>query len=557
MLLAVGMALVMSASASAVVAFNVEKSVVGAYFTPGDTITYEYRVTSNEPFVGVTVTDNLCGLATYVSGDSNNNGVLNGGAGEIWLYQCQMPAPAVNPSNDLANTGTAQAKLGNEAGPTYTDTDTYTLEAAVLRKQVALYWEYSHVINASGTGDVQFGVDVFQNGVDIGSEFVSANTPLSLWLTPGTWLLQEQTPPTGYVGVPGRTSWNIGVIPREPNPRLDNTIFNIAPFDLAIEKTGPVFAYVGDQVTYTYTVTNTGTGVVTPQVSDDKCGPATYVSGDTNNNGKIEASETWTFTCTYTPGWVFPGPLTNTATVSDVEYPETWTPLYGGDTNASNNTDTYSLYPFVLRKEVGLYNDGQYPDFSAFADNTVFNVKAFLGGVQKGAFTISENSPKQLWLGAGTWTFQEYNLPAGHFAVYPNATITFVTGTYPDWTHLNVTWSGCSHGYWKNHTDDWNAPYTPASSLIGVFGPNALSGDFDDALAFPGGPGVEGAKRILLRQAVAALLNEAEYGAAFGPYSSTGALISAVSTALGTGNRGTMLSLAGTLDYWNNGVCRN
>jgi hypothetical protein len=68
----------------------------------------------------------------------------------------------------------------------FSDTDSYTLEAAVLRKRVALYWEYSHVIDAPGTGAVQFGIDVFKNGVDIGDEVVSANTPLNLWLTPGT-----------------------------------------------------------------------------------------------------------------------------------------------------------------------------------------------------------------------------------------------------------------------------------------------------------------------------------------------------------------------------------
>jgi hypothetical protein len=54
---------------------------------------------------------------------------------------------------------------------------------------------------------------------------------------------------------------------------------------------------------------------------------------------------------------------------------------------------------------------------------------------------------------------------------------------------------------------------------------------------------------------VAALLNEQAYGSAFGPYNTTTALINAVSTALG-GNRGAMTSLAGTLDWWNNGICR-
>ena len=226
----------------------------------------------------------------------------------------------------------------------------------------------------------------------------------------------------------------------------------------------------------------------------------------------------------------------------------------GGDTCSANNTDTYTLYPFVLRKEVGLYNDGASPNFGAFSDDTAFSVKMYKGGTYKTTFSISESSPKYLWLSAGTWKFTEVNLPMGYVAFYPNATITFVTGTYPDWTHLNVTWSGCSHGYWKNHTP-WPSSYLPDTVLTSVFGTNALAGNFAEALAFPGGSGTTGAKQILLRQAVAALLNEAQYGTAFGPYTSTGALVTAVNTALG-GNRGAMLSLAGTLDHWNNGVCR-
>jgi hypothetical protein len=122
-----------------------------------------------------------------------------------------------------------------------------------------------------------------------------------------------------------------------------------------------------------------------------------------------------------------------------------------------------------------------------------------------------------------------------------------------------MTWlSGCSLGYWKNHTADWPAGYLP-THLIGTYFPES---DYYDAtslltaLSFPGGAGVEGAERLLLKQAVASLLNEAEYGPAFGPYASVAALKTAVNAALASGNRTTMLALASTLDHWNNGVCR-
>ncbi|PYT13800.1 MAG: hypothetical protein DMF51_09855, partial [Acidobacteria bacterium] len=56
---------------------------------------------------------------------------------------------------------------------------------------------------------------------------------------------------------------------------------------------------VGDSVTYTYTEENDGQVALTnPFVTDDKCSPVKYASGDTNNNGVLDQAEKWTFTCT-------------------------------------------------------------------------------------------------------------------------------------------------------------------------------------------------------------------------------------------------------------------
>lgn len=71
------------------------------------------------------------------------------------------------------------------------------------------------------------------------------------------------------------------------------------------------------------------------------------------------------------------------------------------------------------------------------------------------------------------------------------------------------------------------------------------------ALAFVGGSGANGAKRILLRAAVAALLNSTSVNYPL----TTSEVITMTSNAMGTGDRGTMLSLAAELDALNNLGC--
>lgn len=54
----------------------------------------------------------------------------------------------------------------------------------------------------------------------------------------------------------------------------------------------------GGMVTYTKTVTNPGTVPLrNVRVADDKCGPVSFTSGDTNGNSLLDPSESWIYTC--------------------------------------------------------------------------------------------------------------------------------------------------------------------------------------------------------------------------------------------------------------------
>jgi hypothetical protein len=54
----------------------------------------------------------------------------------------------------------------------------------------------------------------------------------------------------------------------------------------------------GGKVTYTKKITNPGmVSLSNVGLVDDKCSPVKYISGDTNGDSKLDAVETWTYTC--------------------------------------------------------------------------------------------------------------------------------------------------------------------------------------------------------------------------------------------------------------------
>jgi len=171
--------------------------------------------------------------------------------------------------------------------------------------------------------------------------------------------------------------------------------------------------------------------------------------------------------------------------------------------------------------------------------------------------------------GAGSAVLYSYDPPVAadaglHLPAPSSATLTVSTETgYPPIANALFCYStpgetgfeGCTLGYWKasQHHDSWPAPYFPGTLLQLAFGPHAFNDTFLDALDYKGGPGVDGGKRILLKQAVAALLSstsaQVDYPVA------ADAVTGQVSAALASGDREVMLSLAATLDAYNNLGC--
>jgi len=138
---------------------------------------------------------------------------------------------------------------------------------------------------------------------------------------------------------------------------------------------------------------------------------------------------------------------------------------------------------------------------------------------------------------AGTWLPSDCLNPAG---------LDFVGAAYYVPPAVN---HGCTLGFWKTHTPWTGTGYTTDETLTAAgFTSTGTSGSVSmlDALSFSGGNTVQDAKNLLLKQAVAALLNAATPGMNY-PLTTT-EILNQVNAALATGNRGTILALAATLE---------
>ncbi len=173
--------------------------------------------------------------------------------------------------------------------------------------------------------------------------------------------------------------------------------------------------------------------------------------------------------------------------------------------------------------------------------------------------TVLAPSESMTCTASGTATAGQYanigtasGLPAGFSAVTASDPSHYYGGTPP-------SNQGCTPGYWKNHTGSWPpAGYSPSQAVDSVFAnvntyyPALGNATLLAALSFAGGAGGEGAAEILLRAAVAAMLNASHPGVAY-PRTAA-AVIADVNTAL-LQNRDAMLALAAALDAENNRGC--
>ena len=330
----------------------------------GQAITWTYTVT-NDGNVGlsdVTVTDDQTGVTpAYVSGDADSDGVLD--LSETWIYTASGTATA----GPYANTGEACGSFTADVGGTREDCETDTSSYFGADPSLTIEKQVSVDGGAAGTfvdADTTTGPTLVEGGDDPVFRFLIHNTgnvALDVTLTDSVFIL----PPTCDPGVLAANdnaaggadefsctvtgTWaagqhsNEGIASATYTDDAANTetvtekdkahYFGADP-SISLSKSAAPTTYntVGQVITYTYTITNTGNVTLTGpfSVTDNKTGTISPCG-----SGPLAPAGTTSCTATYsvTQADINAGSITNTATAT-----ATYTDDAGNDETVTSNT---------------------------------------------------------------------------------------------------------------------------------------------------------------------------------------------------------------------------
>jgi uncharacterized repeat protein (TIGR01451 family) len=278
----------------------------------GSTVTFTIAVTNtgDVTLTNVTVSDALAPNCAGVIGDL-------GPAGGSTSYECTLANVTTDFTNSAMVTGTHS--LGGTVGITDTalvDVINPDIEIAKTPDtQVVLSGStVTFTIVVTNTGDVPLTNVTVSDAQAPNCAKTSGDLPD---LVPGENTRYECTLASVTADFTNSATV-IGTPPVGTDVSDSDTAFvDVTSPGISIVKTAdPTTIYAGDTVTYTYTVTNPGDDPLSAvSVSDDKCGPVTFVGGDSNSDDLLDAGETWTYRCVTT----LDEDTTNTATATGTD----------------------------------------------------------------------------------------------------------------------------------------------------------------------------------------------------------------------------------------------
>ena len=284
----------------------------------GTEVTYTGTVTNtgDVPLVLSDGGDDHCSDIEFIDGDTNGDGRLD--LTETWTYQCTRTLQAGLTQDEILVDNTADVTGVDPNGEVVTDDDPASVE--VLVPAINLEKVASATLVAPGTpvtytftvtnlgndplsaitldGSTQSAIPDFVSGDTNGEHDPRPHGDVDLHLRRG----HHRRRPDDQ---PGNRHRHADARPHVDDPA--DAEVDVVYEDMNLDKTpSSNVVFVGDEVTYTYVVSNPAADDLTPippttradLVTDDFCAPVTFVGGDTGDDEVLSQDEEWTYTCT-------------------------------------------------------------------------------------------------------------------------------------------------------------------------------------------------------------------------------------------------------------------
>ena len=258
----------------------------------------------------------FAGGATYVSGDTNDNDILE--TTETWTYSADyvVTQADLNAGTNLVNVAGVDTdqtdRQTDDATSTVDQNPSLTIAKSLTNGNDAVVdtagetIEYTIMVENTGNVDLTNVVldDVFAGGATYVSGDTNDNDILE---TTETWTYSADYVVTQADLNAGTNLVNVAGVDTDQTDRqtddATSTVDQNPSLTIAKSLTNGNDAVVdtaGETIEYTIMVDNTGNVDLTNVVLDDVfAGGATYVSGDTNDNDILETTETWTYSADY------------------------------------------------------------------------------------------------------------------------------------------------------------------------------------------------------------------------------------------------------------------
>jgi gliding motility-associated-like protein/uncharacterized repeat protein (TIGR01451 family) len=293
---------------------TVEKVVDIANISAPALLTYTITVTNtgNVSLTNVVLTDDLAGTATRISGDTDNDNVLD--VGETWIYTATYNATQadIDAGTDLINTASVTVTqitgpVTDEAVTTITATPAITIEKVVDIANISAPATLTYTITVTNAGNVSLTNVVLTDDLAGTATRTSGDTDNDNVLDVGeTWIYTATYNATQADIDAGTPLINTATVDTDQTTtQQDDATTTITQISTLTITKSVDLAIIAEPTTLTYliVVANTGNVSLTGVVLTDAIvgGPAlsTSLSGDSNNNNILDVGETWSYSATY------------------------------------------------------------------------------------------------------------------------------------------------------------------------------------------------------------------------------------------------------------------